>query len=163
VLWHSEQEGITIASQLEPSDAIALGALDQLIGYHMRRASAVLANDFNRAVAGTGMRQVLFGILSIIAANPGINQGNVGKALGIQRANMVSLVTELVDRGLVLREVASEDRRAFSLTLTAAGEGLVAETLARIHEHEDRLLGDLSPAERATLIALLGRIEAKED
>jgi DNA-binding MarR family transcriptional regulator len=136
--------------------------LESLAGYHMRRASAVFAADFSRALAGTGMRQVLFGILSIIEANPGINQGNVGRALGILRANMVGLVNELVDQGLVKREIAADDRRAFSLTLTRTGKTKVAQCLKRIHEHEERLLADLSGKERATLVALLQRIGAKD-
>ncbi len=142
--------------------ATQLGVLGDLVGYHMRRASAVIANDFSRAIAGTGMRQVLFGILSIIEANPGINQGNVGRALGIQRANMVSLVNELVDAGLVLRETAADDRRAFALTLTPDGEAMVATCLKRIRDHEDTLMADMSDQDRATLVRLLGRIEAKE-
>lgn len=129
----------------------------------MRRASTVFANDFSRAVAGSGMRQVLFGILSVIAANPGINQGNAGKALGIQRANMVSLVNELVDRGLVSRETDPGDRRALVLNLTGEGEAIVAETLARIRSHEARLLADFTDQERETLVTLLGRIETKGD
>jgi DNA-binding MarR family transcriptional regulator len=149
--------------QDEPEIAVpALGVLDELVGYHMRRASTVIGNDFARAIAGTGMRQVLFGILSVITANPGINQGNVGRALGIQRANMVSLVNELVDAGLVLRETAADDRRAFALTLTAAGETTFRDTLARIRAHEDRLLSGLSAAERGQLVDLLARIEAMD-
>ena len=105
---------------------------------------------------------MLFGILSIIEANPGINQGNVGRALAIQRANMVSLVNELVDAGLVLRETAADDRRAFALTLTKAGAAMVQTCLVRIRTHEDMLMADLSPEERETLVQLLGRIEAKE-
>lgn len=140
----------------------ALGVLDELIGYHMRRASSVFANDFARAVVGTGMRQVLFGILSIIEANPHINQGNVGRALGIQRANMVSLVNELVDSGLVRRETAADDRRAFALTLTPSGEVMVATCLERIHVHEAKVLADLTADERTLLVAMLGRIEAHE-
>ena len=108
------------------------------------------------------MRQVLFGILSIIDANPGINQGNVGKALGIQRANMVSLVNELTDAGLVRREVAADDRRAFSLRLTDNGRAKMKECLARIHRHEKQVLSSLSDAERESLIDLLTRIEATE-
>lgn len=139
-----------------------LGVLGDLVGYHMRRASGVIANDFSRALAGTGMRQVLFGILSIIEANPGINQGNVGRALGIQRANMVSLVNELIDGGLVQRETAVDDRRAFALTLTASGSVMVETCHERIRAHEASLMGDLSREERAMLIDLLSRIEAKE-
>jgi DNA-binding MarR family transcriptional regulator len=152
-----------LASEAPVADVTQeLGALDGLVGYHLRRASSVVAADFSRAIGGTGMRQVLFGILSIIKASPGINQGNVGRALGIQRANMVSLVNELVDRDLVRREVAADDRRAFALSLTDAGEAMVEDCLEKIRQHEERLLSDLSAAERKTLIALLCRIEAKE-
>lgn len=108
------------------------------------------------------MRQVLLGILSVIAARPAINQGSVGRLLGIQRANMVSLVTELVERGLVRRELSIDDRRAFALTLTGEGEALLADCLDRIHRQEAAMLEGFSNAERATLLALLSRIEAQE-
>ena len=150
------------ASPSAQPDATDIGCLDGLVGYHLRRAFAVVGNDFARALAETGIRQVLFGILSIVGANPGINQGAVGRALGIQRANMVSLINELVDRGLIDRVTAEDDRRAFALTLTPAGETMTAGCLARIRAHEDAMLSDLSVAERATLIDLLGRIEAKD-
>ena len=138
-----------------------MGAVDDLVGYHMRRAYAVFASDFARALAGTGMRKVLFGVLSIINANPGINQGNVGRALGIQRANMVSLLNELVDRGFVQREIAAGDRRAFSLMMTKTGKEMMDKCLELIRDHEARLTSDLSRNERTALIALLRRIEAK--
>jgi DNA-binding MarR family transcriptional regulator len=102
----------------DPSfEAANLGDLPVLVGYHLRRASSAFSADFARAVAGTGMRQVLFGILTVVGANPGINQGMVARILGIQRANMVSLINELVDSGAVDRRVSPEDRRAFALTL----------------------------------------------
>ncbi|OYY92082.1 MAG: MarR family transcriptional regulator [Sphingomonas sp. 28-66-16] len=144
------------------NEVTRIGVLEQLVGYHLRRTSSIFATDFSRAVAGTGMRQVLFGILSIIRANPEINQGNVGRILGIQRANMVSLVNELVDKGLLHRETSSEDRRAFALTVTPTGEALVDACLAEIRAHEERLLDQLSAGERATLIRLLMLIESKE-
>ena len=151
-----------MANESSLSDEANVGSLDDLVGYHLRRASSVFANDFSRTLGETGIRQVLFGILSIIAANPEINQGNVGRALGIQRANMVSLVNELVDRGLVRRETAADDRRAFALTLTPAGEVMVETCLERIRGHERRLLSDMTAQERVTLVDLLSRIVAKE-
>jgi DNA-binding MarR family transcriptional regulator len=141
---------------------VAIGNLDGLVGYHLRRASAVIGNDFARVLDGTGIRQVLFAILSVVNANPGINQGAVGRALGIQRANMVSLINELVDRQLIARETVPENRRAFSLTLSDSGSAIFADCVTRINAHEDRLLSDLTARERATLIDLLSRIEAKE-
>jgi len=150
------------ASPPAATDEAGIGILGDLVGYHLRRASTVVGNDFALALDGTRIRQVLFAILSIVKNNPGINQGAVGRALGIQRANMVSLINELVDRALVDRKTSPEDRRAFSLTLTAEGEAMFDDCVRRINAHEDRLLSDLSADERAILIDLLGRIEAKE-
>lgn len=136
--------------------------LERLVGYHLRRASGVFNVDFARTLGESGMRPVLFSILSVIEASPGINQGSIGRALSIQRANMVSLINELVDRGLIHRDASTDDRRALALTLTEKGHDAYRESLERIQVHEDRLLIDLSAAERATLIALLRRIEAQE-
>ena len=153
----------TIASQVESNAAIDLGPLDELVGYHLRRASAAVGSDYFRSVEPNGMRQVLFGVLSVISANPGINQASVGRALGIAKPNMVTLVNELIGHGWVERSVDTLDRRAFVLSLTPAGETAVADALALIRIHEARMAGDLNAQERRTLISLLSRIEAKGD
>lgn len=144
------------------TESLELGVLTELAGYHLRRASGAFAADFSRVLAGTGMRQVLFGILSVVDANPGINQGAAGRMLGIQRANMVALINELVDKDWIERKVAADDRRAFALTMAPAGSAKLAECLARIRAHEEEMLSDLSAADRTRLITLLGKIEAKE-
>lgn len=138
-----------------------IGALSPLVGYHLRRASAVFSADFAVAVEGTGMRQVLMGILAVVAASPGINQGAVGRLLGIKRANMVSLITELVDSKLILRDTDPADRRAFALSITPEGLRLMTFCLRRIEAHERRLLEGFTAEETATLLDLLGRIEKR--
>ena len=142
------------------AETVSLSVLDTLVGYHLRRTSSRFAADFADALGDLGMRQVLFGILSTLRDNPGINQGAAGRVLGIQRPNMVSLVNDLVERGFVERRVARDDRRAFELRLTPAGERQIDLALARIRQHEDDLLRSLTAAERGTLIDLLSRIEA---
>ncbi|MDV3457079.1 MarR family transcriptional regulator [Sphingomonas sp. HF-S4] len=139
----------------------SVGALAPLAGYHLRRAWSAFSSDFSAAMEGTGLRQVPFAVLSVVAANPGINQGAVGRVLGIKRANMVSLINELVDKGLVDRAVDPNDRRAFSLKPTDGGTATLEDAVARIAAHEQRMLADLSPQEQATLLDLLGRIERR--
>jgi len=146
----------------DAQESAALGPLEGLVGYHLRRASSLFGADFARAVGGMGMRQVLFGILSVVSANPGINQGEAGRALGIKRANMVSLITELVDAGLIDRQTDADDRRAFALSITAKGVKILADCLTRISEHEARLLAEFDATDRKALIGLLRRIEALE-
>jgi len=139
-----------------------IGALDPLVGYHLRRASGAFAADFAAAMEGTGMRQVLVGILAVIAGSPGINQGAVGKVLGIKRANMVSLINELADNLLIDRQIDPGDRRALVLSVTKAGQAVLKESLARIAAHEQRMLAGFSAEEKARLLELLGRIERRE-
>jgi DNA-binding MarR family transcriptional regulator len=138
-----------------------IGALGPVVGYHLRRAFGAFAADFSAAMDGTGMRQVLVGILSVVSGSPGINQGAVGRVLGIKRANMVSLINELVDAGLIAREVDPGDRRAFSLNITDAGRVMLRDCLVRIEAHEAQMLAEFTDAEKATLLDLLGRIERR--
>lgn len=138
------------------------GVLAPLVGYHLRRASSVFAADFVSAMEGTGIRQVLLGILAIVAANPGINQGAVGRYLGIKRANMVSLINELIDAGMVGREIDPSDRRAFTLELTGAGKTTLDDCIRRIEQHERGLLATFTPDETKTLLELLAKIERSE-
>jgi DNA-binding MarR family transcriptional regulator len=135
-----------------------IGILAPLIGYHLRRAHGAFVVDFGAALDGTGMRQILVGILAVIANQPGINQGAAGRILDIKRANMVSLINELVIARLVYRLVDPQDRRAFSLNLTTAEEEMLRDCLERISAHEKRMLADFSDVELVQLRELLSRI-----
>lgn len=139
-----------------------VGPLGPLVGYHLRRAFGAFAADFANAMDGTGMRQVLVGILAVVSGSPGINQGAVGRVLGIKRANMVSLINELVDMKLIARVVDPADRRAFSLTITDSGRAMLTDCLAKIEAHEQQMLAGFSDEERATLLDLLSRIERRD-
>lgn len=135
-----------------------IGVLAPLIGYHLRRAHGAFVVDFAEALDGTGMRQILVGILAVISHQPGINQGAAGRILDIKRANMVSLINELVVARLVYRMVDSQDRRAFSLNLTEAGDAMLKDCLERISLHERRMLEGFTDEELVLLRELLGRI-----
>ncbi|GMM93386.1 MarR family winged helix-turn-helix transcriptional regulator [Qipengyuania sp. MTN3-11] len=142
-------------------DQDSVGALDPLVGYHLRRAFGAFSGDFTAAMEGTGMRQVLVGVLAVVARSPGINQGAVGRVLDIKRANMVSLINELVEAKLLTRETDPQDRRAFALAVTDRGREVLADSLARIEAHEARMLAGFTETERAALLELLRRIERR--
>lgn len=144
------------------AETVSLGMLEGLIGYHLRRASGVFRTDFARAMEDLGIGQVLLAVLSVVAANPGINQGAVGQILGIKRANMVGLINELIDRDLVGRKASASDRRAFELNVTTAGAAALEDSRRRIEQHERRMLRSFSDGERQILFELLERIELQE-
>jgi DNA-binding MarR family transcriptional regulator len=134
--------------------------LESLVGYRLRRASNAVMADFMAAVGELGLRPALFAMLAVARENPGINQSALGRALGIQRANLVPLIAELAGRGLIERRPAERDRRAVAVHLTEAGERLLDDAERRIRPHEERMLRGLNRKERENLRDLLNRIEA---
>lgn len=152
---------ISTASPDADDSDVDTAFLDSLVGYRLRRASNVMAADFARAVQEAGgLRSVLVSILAVVSANPGIGQTQLGRALNIQRANMVPLLSNLIDEGLICREASTEDKRVFELYLTPEGTAKLETTKALILAHEKRLLSVLTASERRTLIGLLAKIMA---
>lgn len=132
--------------------------LGELIGYNLRRASAFALNDFVVEFADIGLRPVTYGMLSTIAEHPGITATELCRRLGMKRANMVPLINEMEDQGLVERVAHEEDRRSQLLFLTTSAKTAMPRIRARIRRHEDRFLHRLTEAEQAVLLDLLQRI-----
>jgi DNA-binding MarR family transcriptional regulator len=134
------------------------GRIDDLLGYHLRRAQVVMFQDFADAMAETGVSPGQIGVLLLVAANPGINQTTVGNALGIDRSTLVSMLDRLEERKVVARTPSPRDRRSHALILTAKGQEFLAGLLPRLDLHEQRIAARLDARERATLIDLLRRV-----
>ena len=103
----------------------------------------------------------MFGILSVVATNPGINQTSLSGVLGIDKPNLVVLIDAAVERGLLTRSVDSKDRRSRVLNLTPRGHNQFKKTLALVRRGEDRMLAHLSRSERTILLTLLKRIHVQ--
>jgi DNA-binding MarR family transcriptional regulator len=137
---------------------IDYGLLPELLGYQVRQAQIAIFRDFTASLADHGMTPTLFGSLVLIEANPGLKQTDLARALQLDRSTVVTVIDTLESRGLVARRRAVDDRRSNAVTLTARGADTLAELKPRVAAHEARLVQELSPAERATLSATLGRI-----
>lgn len=142
-----------------------LGVLPGLLGYILRRTHESVFNDFLKNVTAklssgkaSGLTPGQFGVIAIIAANPGLKQIALGGALGVDRSTIVAAVDKLEQRGLVERRPVPHDRRAHALNLTAEGQRVYKKALALIERHEARIVSSLSPQERAQLLALLNKV-----
>jgi len=124
-----------------------------LLGYHLRRLSVLVMADFTEALSPLGLKPAEACVLYAVAAAPGLTQSDVGKMLGIQRANMAPLIAGLIQLGLVERDRV--DGRSQALRLTAAGEAARSAALAANHLHEERMFGSLGKPARARVTAQL--------
>ncbi|HEX7007277.1 MAG TPA: MarR family transcriptional regulator [Alphaproteobacteria bacterium] len=134
------------------------GRIDDLLGYHLRRAQVVMFQDFAETMAETGVSPGQIGVLLLVAANPGVNQTTVGNALGIDRSTLVSMLDRLEERKAIARTPSPRDRRSHALLLTAKGREFLDGLLPLLDQHERRIAARLDAHERATLIDLLRRI-----
>lgn len=129
-----------------------------LVGYNLRRAYAVHMQRFVAVFGRLNIRPVQFTLLSHLFNNPGLNQSQMGKALDIQRANLVTLLDELETRELVQREMDPNDRRSRVVNLTQDGKQLT-EKLFELHELMERDLDKhLGKEQRLQLVELLKAI-----
>ncbi len=135
-----------------------MGDLPELVGYQLRLTQIAIFRDFNATLGSFEITPGLYGVLEVIATNPGLKQTQLARAVQLDRSSVVSVIDKLESRGLVERRVVAADRRSNALELTAAGAALLARLRPLVAGHEERLAAGLSARERATLIELLGRI-----
>lgn len=134
------------------------GRLQDLVGYHLRRASV---SDLHGAVAAleqVGLRTVPVSVLLTIVGEPGISSAEICRALSIQRANIVPILADLEKRGLFLREADPGDNRIQRLFATGRGKEEAARALSLLVAHEERLLSRLDAGERDCLRSLLAKV-----
>ena len=86
-------------------------------------------------------------------------QGSIADALGYDRGQLVGLLDELEEQGLVERKRDPNDRRRHIVRLTSDGqEGPPPAARALAKQLEDEFLAPLSDDEREALHALLLRL-----
>ena len=77
-------------------------------------------------------------------------------------SNLVRLIDELEEKGLVRRGESTEDRRSYTLQLTEKGQGVALELITLTRAHQDRICTSLAPAERQELTRLLQKIATEQ-
>ncbi len=148
---------ITAGSVSDPPD---LDGLDQLLGYHLRRAQVAAHRDFIAAMGDLVLTQKQTGVMWLVQSNPGAAQGAIGAELGMDRATMKELVDRLEARGLLQRRRSGVDARRRDLHATPAGKRLMERARVRIARHEARMKRLFSEDELFLLERLLQRLQA---
>ena len=133
--------------------------LEELLGYQLRRASIATFVPLSEALEALGLRATDAIIIRFVEANPGCNQAEISRSLGVKRTNMVPIVSGLVDAGLIDRTVA--DGRTHALYLTAKGADMHRRIAAATRENDRHFFGDMDDATRAMLLQALRAIRAK--
>jgi DNA-binding MarR family transcriptional regulator len=107
-----------------------------------------------------GAHRSHYSVLAVLEEFGPASQAALGRRTGIDRSDMVALINELADRGLVERTPDPTDRRRNVIAITKPGLQHLANLDKAISRIQDELLAPLSPAQRTQLVALLTKVLA---
>lgn len=124
--------------------------------YHLLQLAAhrLRTHADREGMLAGGVTAAQAGALFVIAAQPGITQRGVARALGQQESALTAMVARLAQAGFIDAGVDPSDRRARTLTLTARGQAALdamRAALDRLNARLDAAVGqsDLEAAVRA--------------
>lgn len=127
-------------------------------GYLVRRLHQIHVAMFLENVADGEITPIQYGLLSILASRPSIDQLTIGEELGLDRANVTDILKRLESRKLVSRLIDPENRRRKICIATTAGLELVKRYERQMQDSQKRLLSPLRPSERKVFMDLLSKL-----
>jgi DNA-binding MarR family transcriptional regulator len=142
-------------------DSVDSGFLKTLVGYNTRRATLRIMDVFAQRMGPLELNEVEFSILSLIGRNPGLTPTQLCNELGLLPPNLTKLLARLDKRALLSRRVPA-DKRAVSLSLSPAGQALLAQAEATAVALELEASSALTSRQRATLVTLLQKVYAPQ-
>jgi DNA-binding MarR family transcriptional regulator len=106
-----------------------------------------------KALSGSQQLSVLqTRVLLAIDRHGPVSLGELASGLDLSLPSASRLVTRLTDERLVLRKVPTHDRRLLQLTLAARGRTTLARLRSARRRELDRVLANMTPADRSALV-----------
>jgi DNA-binding MarR family transcriptional regulator len=121
---------------------------------HLARVSR---RAFETSTAPGSLRPRHLIALKLLSERGPVSQQGLADVLSLDPSNVVGLLNELEERGLITRRRDPADRRRHIVELSPAGQDALNLAYARLSLVEDDLLSTLSADERDTLYHLLTR------
>jgi DNA-binding MarR family transcriptional regulator len=128
------------------------------VGHLLRRAYHLAKNNTSEGLRDIGVTPMQASAIMALRRDGPLSQAMLGRAIGMEPANVHGLVARLRKQRLVRAAPHPTDQRSLCITLTAAGERH-ASAIAHISAASaEATLQPLSPDERVVFLALLRRI-----
>ena len=124
-------------------------------GHLIRRAHQLAVSTFHDT-HGRQVTPVQYALLRALQDRPGIDQVTLAVQVALATPTTADIAARLESKASIRREL--RPRRQRSLSLTPAGEAVLAEMLPRVGPMHQRLLGALSAAEQTELLRLLRKL-----
>jgi DNA-binding MarR family transcriptional regulator len=135
----------------------------QSTGFLLKRLGFSMKERSHDAFEETGFSPFHYAVLSLLDEGARKTQGEIADALGYDRSQLVGILDDLEERGLVERERDREDRRRHIVRLTAQGTECLTELRGIAKGVEKEFFAPLTAEERRTLHELLAKLASVHD
>jgi DNA-binding MarR family transcriptional regulator len=130
-----------------------------LLSWNGRRT----AHAFAQSLEPLGLRPPHFGVMTLIASDPGLTQHELAERSLIDPSSMVAVVDELEELGYAERQIHLGDRRKHAVHLTADGKRILKRARAAAMKTAQDIFGPLDADEVETLRLLLRKLAGVEN
>jgi DNA-binding MarR family transcriptional regulator len=138
---------------------LQLGILPSSLGYLLRRLQLAYKKQFLQAARPINLQPQHVGAMYVVGLNPGVTPSQMSAALGLDAVHTALMLNALEERGLIVRQLAANDRRSRIVHLTPAGRKTFAKLQAIASQVERDFVGDaLTAQETAQLVSLMARL-----
>jgi DNA-binding MarR family transcriptional regulator len=110
------------------------------------------------AFATEGLRGYHFRVLAALDQFGPASQADIGRYTGIDRSDVVTTLSHLVERDLAIRRVDEADRRRNIVEITKPGRAVLARLDTQLDRVQQAVLAPLTRSERALLVRLLTKL-----
>ena len=146
-----------------PQDAKLPQELLESTTFLLKRLGFAAKERALAAYEATELHPYHHAVLLVLDEGSRETQGSIADALGYDRGQLVGLLDELEERGLVERQRDPNDRRRHLVSLTPGGKTALRRLRGIAGKIEDDFLAPLDAEERAALHSLLRRLAERHE
>lgn len=140
------------------ANAAAAYALDDQVGFHLRRAQQRATEIFGQIMQDFAVTPTQFAAMARLDDLGSASQNHLGRLTAMDPATIFSVVGRLARRGWVRQDADPNDARLVMVSLTPEGAAAARAMKAIAAEVSRRTLAPLTPEEGSQFLALLRRL-----
>jgi DNA-binding MarR family transcriptional regulator len=135
----------------------ATAKVEGILNHFADVMTRLLIDQHQQHIAEVDLTLVQAQVLRVLRRGP-MQTGQLASELQISAPAITQLTDRLVRKGLIERQSAADDRRCVLIALSAKGKRLVDQFRKRRAELFNSALSDLSEAEQAQVLEVLGKV-----
>ncbi len=132
--------------------------VDQPVGYMLRRAYYAAKANTARLIKDLNITPTQASAVMALDREGTLSQAELGRNIGMEPANVHSLVARLSALGFVELQAHPDDQRQTQIVLAKHGQRQASQLVALTRQSSEKTLSVLNPNERALFISLLKRV-----